>query len=83
MARAVKQQLKMATQAHLGHLLCEEQKPQGHTKHDEPMSHLPHSISQQPVTNGKIERKKGGNTDRLNLKVSTPFKLIATILPSL
>lgn len=49
-------------------------KPQGHTKRDEPSS-PPHSVSQQPVSDGKTERKRGWNTGGVNPKVHTHFKL--------
>lgn len=49
----------MATQAHEPSYVRRKKNPQGHTKRDEPMSHLPHSVSQQPVSNGKIEREGG------------------------
>lgn len=55
----VKQQLKMVTQAHQpSHV--KRKMPQGHTKRDEPVSHLPHSVSQPPVSKGKREAEGGG-----------------------
>lgn len=58
MAR-LKQQLKMATQAYQpSYVKLKKKKPQGHTKRDEAMSRLPLSVTQQPVGNGKTERKR-------------------------
>lgn len=48
--------------------------PQGHTKRDEPVSHLPHSVSRQPVSNRKIEGARERERVRERVRVEGESK---------
>lgn len=75
---AIKQQLRMATRAHPQPSLCEEQKPP--RPHKAWWAHVsspppPPALCQSATCGRRRDREEERNTDRLNLKVRTPFKL--------